>query len=59
LPYRPLFLLGGGSNMLLTKDIEGLVLKNEIQGIEIVKKKKATVTIAVGGVKILAHMAWN
>ena len=29
---RPL-ILGGGSNILLTKDVEGLVLKNEIKGI--------------------------
>ncbi len=26
------FILGGGSNILLTKDIDGLVLKNEIKG---------------------------
>ena len=31
-----LFVLGGGSNVLFTKDIDGLVLKNEIQGIEVV-----------------------
>jgi len=49
LPYRPIFLLGGGSNMLLTKDIKGLVLKNEIQGIKVLKKTKNIVTIAVGG----------
>lgn len=30
----PLLVLGGGSNMLLTRDIGGLVLRNEIQGIE-------------------------
>jgi len=28
------FVLGGGSNILLTKDFEGLVLKNEVSGIE-------------------------
>ncbi len=31
-----LFILGGGSNILLTKDVKGLVLKNEIKGLEIV-----------------------
>jgi UDP-N-acetylmuramate dehydrogenase len=30
-----LFILGGGSNILLTKDIEGIVLKNEIKGIHV------------------------
>ncbi|MBL7744356.1 MAG: UDP-N-acetylmuramate dehydrogenase [Chitinophagaceae bacterium] len=29
----PSFILGGGSNILLTKDIDGLVLKNEIRGV--------------------------
>ena len=30
--------LGGGSNMLLTQDFDGLVLKNELFGIDIVKE---------------------
>lgn len=30
----PLLVLGGGSNLLLTKNVEGLVLKNELKGIE-------------------------
>ncbi|MBS1749454.1 MAG: UDP-N-acetylmuramate dehydrogenase [Bacteroidetes bacterium] len=30
----PACILGGGSNILLTKDIDGTVLKNEIKGIE-------------------------
>jgi len=34
----PLMVLGGGSNILLTKDVEGLVLKNELKGIELVKE---------------------
>ncbi|MEC8853353.1 MAG: UDP-N-acetylenolpyruvoylglucosamine reductase, partial [Bacteroidota bacterium] len=33
---EPLFILGGGSNILLTKNFDGLVLANEIKGIEIV-----------------------
>ena len=31
----PVFILGGGSNILFTKDYEGCVLKNEIKGIEL------------------------
>ena len=34
----PLMILGGGSNILLTKDVEGLVLKNELKGIELVNE---------------------
>ncbi len=49
LPYQPVFILGGGSNMLLTKDIEGLVLKNEIRGIKVLKKNKNTVVLKIGG----------
>ena len=30
---HPLLILGGGSNMLLTRDVDGLVLKNKITGI--------------------------
>jgi UDP-N-acetylmuramate dehydrogenase len=32
-----LLVLGGGSNLLLTKNFEGLVLKNELHGISILK----------------------
>ncbi|MCH2215402.1 MAG: UDP-N-acetylmuramate dehydrogenase [Flavobacteriales bacterium] len=31
-------ILGGGSNVLLTKDFEGLVLKNEVPGIELIQE---------------------
>ena len=42
-------ILGGGSNMLLTKDIEGVVLKNEILGIKVVEETEESVLIKVGG----------
>lgn len=32
---QPLLMLGGGSNILFTKNVDGLVLKNEVKGIEI------------------------
>ena len=31
-------ILGGGSNILFTKDFDGLVLKNELHGIELIKE---------------------
>jgi len=31
-------ILGGGSNILFTKDYSGIVLKNDIKGIEIVQE---------------------
>lgn len=46
-PGAPL-ILGGGSNILLTKDFGGLVLKNEVKGIEIVKEDKEHFYIKVG-----------
>lgn len=45
---RPVMVLGGGSNMLLTKDVQGLVIKNSIQGIQVLDKEDNTVLIKVG-----------
>ena len=41
-------ILGGGSNILLTKDFDGLVLKNEIKGIETVKEDDEHIYIKAG-----------
>lgn len=41
-------ILGGGSNILLTKDFDGLVLKNEIGGINIIQEDEEHVYIKVG-----------
>lgn len=46
---KKLFVLGGGSNLLLTKDIEALVLKNEIKGIKIIRSFRHCVHVAIGG----------
>ena len=46
---RPIRVLGGGSNILFTRDAEGLLLKNEIKGIEIARKWKNKVHVKVGG----------
>ena len=43
-----LFVLGGGSNILLTKNYSGLVLKNEIRGIDVVQETKTDVYVKSG-----------
>jgi UDP-N-acetylmuramate dehydrogenase len=42
---RPLLILGGGSNILLTKDFDGLVLKNELKGIELINPADNSVLV--------------
>lgn len=51
---KPLFILGGGSNMLLTKDIEALVLHINLKGIEIVSETESSVVI-----KAMAGENWH
>lgn len=41
-------ILGGGSNILFTKNINGLVLKNEIRGIKTIKEDEHHVYVQVG-----------
>lgn len=41
--------LGGGSNILFTKNYDGLVLKNEISGIDVVKEDDEYVFLKAGG----------
>ena len=50
----PLFILGGGSNMLLTKDIDALVLHINLKGIEVVSETDQTVII-----KAMAGENWH
>lgn len=45
---HPKFILGGGSNILLTKNYEGLVVKNEIKGISRVAEDDNHVLLKVG-----------
>jgi UDP-N-acetylmuramate dehydrogenase len=52
-PY-PKFVLGGGSNILLTKDFDGLVIKNSIPGIAIIQENDKSVLIEAG-----AGVIWN
>lgn len=45
---RPFLVLGGGSNILFTEDYDGLVIKNEIRGTEVVKEDDARVWVKAG-----------
>jgi UDP-N-acetylmuramate dehydrogenase len=46
--HSPILILGGGSNILFTKDFNGLVLKNEIRGIEKVRDDAGFVYVKAG-----------
>jgi len=46
--FSQLLILGGGSNLLLTKDFDGLVLKNEIQGFKILEETDENVIVEAG-----------
>jgi UDP-N-acetylmuramate dehydrogenase len=48
------WVLGGGSNILLTRDVDKLVLKIEIGGIEIEKERSDSVLIRIG-----AGVVWH
>jgi len=47
---QALLIIGGGSNMLFTQDFDGLVLKNSLRGIDIVKQDgdKVFIKVAAG-----------
>lgn len=40
---QPLLILGGGSNLLLTQDYDGYVLKNELKGISVIKETEDSI----------------
>lgn len=44
-PTEPLFIIGGGSNMLLTKDVDALVLHINLKGIHVLEESEETVLI--------------
>ncbi|MFG6449756.1 UDP-N-acetylmuramate dehydrogenase [Roseateles sp. BYS180W] len=56
----PKFVLGGGSNLVLTKDIEAVVLKVEIPGIRLVAEREDA-WIVEAGAGVLWHevVAWT
>lgn len=53
---QPIFILGGGSNILFTKNIEGIVVKNNILGIEIVDKNEENIWLKIGAGEIWQNL---
>lgn len=54
-----ILILGGGSNILLTKDIDGVVLKNELTGIELIREDEAHYYVrAHAGTNWHAFVTW-
>ena len=45
---KDLLVLGGGSNLLLTKDFDGLVIKNEIKRFEVIEETSSEVIVESG-----------
>lgn len=48
LKEEPKLILGGGSNLLFTKDFDGVVLQNNIKGIEVLREDDAQVFVKAG-----------
>lgn len=46
--HEPLLLLGGGSNIVFARNVQGWVLKNAIRGIEVVREFPKKVWVKVG-----------
>lgn len=51
---RRLLILGGGSNVLFQGDFDGVILRNEIKGIELIQETDKDVILKVG-----AGVAWH
>ncbi len=48
IPNNSILILGGGSNILFTKNFTGCIIKNEIAGIEVIDEDKDNVKIKAG-----------
>lgn len=47
-PTKPLFHIGGGNNLLFTKDFDGIILHSAVRGVERVGENADEVTLKVG-----------
>ncbi len=47
--YAPIFILGGGSNVLFVHDFQGLIIHNQIEGIAVVKQENDKALVEIGG----------
>lgn len=47
-PGSPRLILGGGSNVLFTKDFDGIVLKNEVKGLDVIAEDEDYVYVRAG-----------
>ncbi|MDN3671144.1 UDP-N-acetylmuramate dehydrogenase [Echinicola jeungdonensis] len=50
--YVPAYILGGGSNILLTKDLFALVVKIDIKGVQVLKEDGENIWVKVGAGEI-------
>lgn len=50
------FVLGGGSNVLITKKIKGLVVKNEIKGIKVIRRNKNSFLVRSYSGELWSHL---
>ena len=53
--FKKQLVLGGGSNILLTGDFDGLVLKNEVSGIEVVDEDADFIYVKGGAGEVWHH----
>jgi UDP-N-acetylmuramate dehydrogenase len=51
---NPRLVLGGGSNILFTKDFKGLIIKNNLKGITVVSENQDSVVV-----KVAAGEVWH
>lgn len=52
--HQKILVLGGGSNLLFTKDVNGLVIHNQIRGIHIIHETNDTIYL-----KVMAGEPWH
>ena len=52
----PLLILGGGSNVLFTKDFNGLVILNRLMGKEVIRETETDIVLEVNGGEIWSAM---